>query len=268
LLEDGETTLAFDPTFTRPGVLNWLGLREFVPDPVAIDENLNALGLKRVDAVFVSHEHFDHVVDVPTIAHRFGAPLFGGESVERIARANESRFGWKDFRFKRVADRETIRIGKFSIKFFRRPHAAIFPRIDFHFLAGVVPEDFRFGFYQYYDGDVLCWLIEHPSGRVFVDQGAHLFDGAKSDIGAHIDYMLLGVSNKKSVEDWVGKYVGGFSPKLVLPLHFDFFFTAPDREKTRMLPGIEYDRIVEEARKISPATRLLMPKFGERIRLE
>lgn len=269
LLEDGETTLAFDPAFSRPGVMNWLGLQELLPDSAAIDENLRALGLKKVDAVFVSHEHFDHALDAPEVAHRFGATLYGGKSLERIARASEKRFGWKDFRYRAVADRETIQIGKFRIKFYWRTHAAIFPAIGFHFLPGAVPDGFNFGFYQYREGDVLCWLIEHPAGRIFVDQGSHLFEGARADLaGTQVDYMLLGVSNKKSVADFVEKYVVGFRPKLVLPLHFDFFFTAADREKTKMLPGIEYEKIVSESAKVSPGTRFYLPKFGERVSLD
>jgi L-ascorbate metabolism protein UlaG (beta-lactamase superfamily) len=268
LLDDGETTLSFDPIFTRPGPSNWLWGSELVPDSAAIEENLNYLGLKKVDAVFVSHEHFDHAVDAPTIAHRFGAPLYGGPSLERIATANAVRYGWKDLSFRPTGDRDVVQVGKFKIKFLRRAHAPIFPKIDFHFLAGEVPKDFHFGFYQYYDGDVWCWLIEHPAGRVFVDQGAHFFEGAKPELGDHVDYMLLGVANKKSVEDWVSKYIVGFRPKLVLPLHFDFFFTAPDRAHTKMLPGTQYDDIVDLAAKVSPKTRFRLPKFGESIFLD
>ncbi len=268
LLDDGETTLSFDPIFTRPGVLNWMGVKELTPDDDAITENLNALGVGKIDAIFVSHEHFDHVVDAADIAHRFGATLYGGPSLERIAIANAKRSGWNDLRFRKVEDREWITVGKFRIKFIRRDHAAIFPKIGFHFLSGPVPEDFHFGFYQYYDGEVWCWLVEHPSGRIYVDQGSNFFEGVKESIGSHIDTMFLGITNKKSVEDWVSKYIVQFTPKLVIPLHFDFFFGPVNREHMRRLPGTNYESLVSESAKVSPGTKFRMPKFGERITIE
>jgi L-ascorbate metabolism protein UlaG (beta-lactamase superfamily) len=267
ILDDGETKLWFDPIFTRPGVLQWLGVKELTPDSAAIRENLRYLGVKKVDAVFVSHEHFDHAVDASVIAHRLGATLYGGPSLERIAKANEQRFGWK-LHFQSVTDRQTVQVGKFRIKFFRRTHPAIFPKFGFHFLEGPVPKDFHFGFYQYDDGDVFCMLIDHPDGRIFFDQSANFFEGARADLGTHVDTMLLGIANKKSVADWVGKFIAGFHPKLVIPLHFDFFFTAPDRQHTKLLPGTEYDRLVSESAKISPRTRFRLPRFGESILIE
>ncbi len=264
LLDDGETTLAFDVTFTRPTPLNWLGLQELVPDFPAIDENVNALGLKKVDAIFVSHEHVDHAVDAAALGERFGATIYGGPSLKRIVDASRSRFTWPDLKYRSVADRETVTVGKFKIKFYRRTHAPIFPKIGFHFLAGEVPSDFHFGFYQYYDGDVWCWIIEHPAGRILVDQGSHFFEGLRSDLHGG-ETMFLGVANKASVEDFVTKYVAGFHPRLILPLHFDFFFAPPNREHTRFLPGIEYDRLVSESAKVSPETRWRLPKFGEPI---
>lgn len=264
LLDDGETTLAFDVTFTRPTVLHWAGLEKLYPDFPVIDENVNALGLKKVDAIFVSHEHVDHSVDAAALGARFGATVYGGPSLERIVKASRGKFGWPALKFRGVADRETVTVGKFKIKFFRRTHAAIFPKIGFHFLAGEVPSDFDFGFYQYHEGDVWCWTIEHPAGRILVDQGSHFFEGLRSDLRGG-EYMFLGVSNKESVEDFTTKYVAGFRPPLVLPLHFDFFFAAPNREETRMLPGIEYERLVSESAKVSPGTRWRLPKFGEPI---
>jgi len=265
-LDDGETTLAFDPVFSRPGLLQWLGLKEFAPDEAAIAENLRYLGLKKLDAIFVSHEHFDHAVDAAFIAHRTGATVYGGPSLERIVRANELRYGWS-VGWRSVADREWIQVGKFRLKFFRREHGPIFRALDFHFLKGAVPENFRFGFYQYEDGDVWCWLIEHPRARVYVDQGAQFFEGAAADLGPQVDNMLLGVANKISVDDYVSRFIARFHPKLAIPLHFDFFWTAPDREHTKMLPGIDYDEIVAESARVSPKTEWKFPKFGESIPL-
>lgn len=266
ILEDGETTLLFDPTFTRPGILNWMGLKRFSPDAETVTENLRFLKLKRASAVFVSHEHFDHSVDAAFVAHELGAQVYGGPSLQRVVRANEARFHWHA-PFRMTEDRGVVQVGKFRIHFYRRDHAAIFPAIHFRFLPGLVPEDFSFGFYQYREGEVWCYRIEHPEGKLFIDQGSHFFEGAAEEIRG-VDYMMAGVANKVSVADFVEKYVGRFNPKILIPLHFDLFFAAANRENTRFMPGVELDEIQSKITREHSKTRFILPKFGETLILK
>ncbi len=266
IIQDDETSLGFDLVFTRPGLAQWANFRKLQPIPSAIEENLAALQLAKLDALFVSHSHFDHVLDAPWIAHRFGARLFGGISIERIAMANAKRFGWSDLQFEPIVDRQTVTVGKFTIRGYKRTHAAIFPGIGFHFLGGEVLADFRFGFDQYRAGETWCYVIEHPEGKIFVDQGAQFFDGVAADLkGVH--FMAIGVSNKKSVEDWIARFVQPYLPKVLVPLHFDWFFSAPRRDATRMLPGTNLDELRRETARVSPETLFPVPKFGETIAL-
>ncbi len=284
ILEDGETTLLFDPIFTRPGLLHWVGLKPLIPDLAAIEDNLKFLGLSKADGIFVSHEHFDHAVDAPWLAHHFKAGLYGGPSLEKIMRANRELYGWpipkgvgaknsaeknlaQSVLFHSVADRADVTVGKFRIHFYRRDHAAIFPAINFHFLAGLVPENFQFGFYDYREGEVWCYRIEHPEGKIFIDQGSHFFEGAAEEVKG-VDFMFAGVSNKASVSDFFEKYVGLFSPKILVPLHFDFFFSKANRGETKFLPGIELDQIRARIERDAPKTRFVLPGFGERVLLK
>ncbi|HEX4246853.1 MAG TPA: MBL fold metallo-hydrolase, partial [Pseudonocardia sp.] len=58
---------------------------------VSTDESVVASALDRVradrvEAIFISHSHFDHAFDVASIALRTGATVFGSESTLNIAR--------------------------------------------------------------------------------------------------------------------------------------------------------------------------------------
>lgn len=267
ILEDGTSTLIFDPIFTRPGIWQWLGLKRLLPDTQVVHENLEALHLKKADAVFVSHEHFDHAVDAPLVSRILDARLYGGESLERIEKASQREFGWKLSLFQTVKDRETITVGKFKVQIFKRTHSAIFPKLNFHFLAGVVPVDFNFEFDQYREGDVYGYVIEHPDGKILVDQGSHFFEGAREALKG-VDYMLVGVSNKVSVADFIEKHVDGFHPKILIPLHFDFFFTQPNRKNTFYLPGTDLNEIREKIGSDHGLTRFIEPKWGVPIELK
>src|SRR5678815_3730267 len=40
--------------------------------------------IDRADAVLVGHTHFDHALDVPAIARRFGAKVYGSASLRHL----------------------------------------------------------------------------------------------------------------------------------------------------------------------------------------
>ena len=65
-------TLLVDPFFTRPGMVAVLTSRRVQPD-----ESLSARHAPHAHAVLVTHPHYDHLMDVPAIARRTGAPVYG-----------------------------------------------------------------------------------------------------------------------------------------------------------------------------------------------
>src|SRR5690606_37009101 len=66
------TTLLVDPYLTRPGVLRVASQRPLVPDLSLVERFVPA-----ADAVLVGHTHFDHALDVPLVAERFGCKAYG-----------------------------------------------------------------------------------------------------------------------------------------------------------------------------------------------
>lgn len=77
LIEDDRTRLMIDPYFSRPPGLLGLGFlyKKIAPDEAAVDQGLARAGVDQLDAVLVTHTHFDHVLDAGEVARRTGATL-------------------------------------------------------------------------------------------------------------------------------------------------------------------------------------------------
>src|SRR5438067_10584651 len=78
--------LLVDPYFTRAALLGIALNRPLMPDNLRIEAGLRHVSAS-VDAVFITHAHFDHLLDVPQIVRRTGARLFSGATAIRLADA-------------------------------------------------------------------------------------------------------------------------------------------------------------------------------------
>ena len=73
------STIFIDPYLSRVPLRSLLLRRATLPDPVALDRFVRAPG--EVAGVLVGHTHFDHAVDAPAIARRFGCRAYGSDSL-------------------------------------------------------------------------------------------------------------------------------------------------------------------------------------------
>ncbi|MBU0513215.1 MAG: MBL fold metallo-hydrolase, partial [Proteobacteria bacterium] len=88
VLSDGSTRLMIDPNLTRPsGMLGpGLFLKKIAPDLGLIDRWLARAGADRLDAVLLTHTHFDHALDAAAVAAKTGAMLLGSASAANVGR--------------------------------------------------------------------------------------------------------------------------------------------------------------------------------------
>src|ERR1043166_3402615 len=73
------TVVWIDPYVTRLSLRDLVARRVVAPSQRAI-----AAWIDRADAVLVGHTHFDHALDVPAIARRFGATVYGSSSLAQL----------------------------------------------------------------------------------------------------------------------------------------------------------------------------------------
>jgi L-ascorbate metabolism protein UlaG (beta-lactamase superfamily) len=259
LLDDGETKILFDPMFTRASFLHWMNLKKLPSDEKLVKAELDKLGLKKIDAVFASHSHFDHVIDAPIISKLTGAIFYVDQSSERVAKAYKNPL----IRTERITALRAITVGKFRITPVVRSHSPI--KFGYHFLPGEVASDFNFGMYDYHVGDTWFYYITHDEGKILLDQGSAPFlDKAKS-LTDSVDVLIQGVANRKDDEMVIEGYPKLLKPKIFIPTHFDNFFFSFNPQGDSELPGIHLERILSGMKVAYPEMKVIRPKYGEKI---
>lgn len=211
---------------------------------------------ERVDAILVGHSHYDHLLDTPVIARRFGATIFGSASTLAVAKAA----GVEADRLELVPpEGRSAKIGDIEISFIPSLHGRIFlGRVPFpgEMKNGRGP---RYAWHYRMGGAFGIWLS--AGGRSIYHNGsADLVDAELVDRTA--DVLLVGLAGRRSTRDYLGRLGGTLAPQLVLPTHHDAFF-GPLELGERLLPGIDLDGFFGEMSHVSPRARIVTPLYRD-----
>jgi L-ascorbate metabolism protein UlaG (beta-lactamase superfamily) len=219
LFDDGETAFVTDGFFSRPGKLrSAFGALE--PDAAAIDRALQRTGVKSLAAVIPLHSHYDHALDAPLVARKTGALLVGSASTANIGRGQ----GLPEDRILTIADRETMTLGKFTLRFFRSAHvpstAPIAGDVDAPLTVPAAASAFREGG---------CWtlLVTRGDRSVLVQSSAGFVDGALRGVHADVVYLGVGLLGKQDAayrERYWNALVRDTGAQRVIPIHWDDFW--------------------------------------------
>ncbi|HEY5708939.1 MAG TPA: MBL fold metallo-hydrolase [Solirubrobacterales bacterium] len=209
-------TLFIDPYLSRVPFGDILRRRPTLPDPAALDRFVHAPG--KVAGVLVGHTHFDHAVDAPAIARRFGCKAYGSDSLVTLMGLHglaEQAVSVEPYR--------TYELGPFEVGFTPSVHSKLL-------LGLAVP----------YDGDLTCehldalspsayrcgqvWGISiRVAGIRFYHQGsANLIDEAVRERG--VDVFLAGVAGRNFTRRYWQRILPLLEPRTVVPTHYDNFF--------------------------------------------
>ena len=101
LLEASDSTILIDPYFSRIALAPVASNSPIKPNIIRINSGMNRLA-KRIDAILVTHGHFDHLLDVPEIARshqgvrcRLADELLFVPSRRRTRLEDSSGPGWR-----------------------------------------------------------------------------------------------------------------------------------------------------------------------------
>jgi L-ascorbate metabolism protein UlaG (beta-lactamase superfamily) len=209
-------TLYIDPYLSRVPFSELLRRRAALPDPAALDRFVRAPG--EVVGVLVGHTHFDHAVDAPAIARRFGCKAYGSDSLVNLMALH----GLAE-RAVEVAPYRTYELGPFEVSFTPSVHSKLL-------LGLAVP----------YDGDLTCEHLDALSpaayrcGQVWGISievaGAHLYHQGSANLideairARDVDVFLAGIAGRSFTEDYWRRIIPRLDPKVVVPTHYDNFF--------------------------------------------
>ena len=82
VIEKRTTKLIIDPHFYRPGAMHMLS--KIGPNIERVADGFCALQITKLDAVLLTHIHYDHAMDVPEILHQVGGTLYGSTSAMNL----------------------------------------------------------------------------------------------------------------------------------------------------------------------------------------
>lgn len=261
VIDDGKTHILFDPAWTRPKLKHIFNIEEFRSDETLVKSVLQKNFIERLDAVFASHSHFDHVMDAPIVSKLSGAVFYVDESSERIA----SAYNDKKIRTIRIFPSQEIRVGDFVITPLPRAHSKLLHMFDY--LPGHVPKDSNLSFWNYHAGDTWFYLIRHPEITILLDQGSEPNLETLKPHTEIVDVLIQGIANRKSDNTIIDGYVKSLKPRQFIPVHFDNFFADFSEGNEGLLPGIRLEELLVKMRKARPAMSVDRPLYGKPIQL-
>jgi L-ascorbate metabolism protein UlaG (beta-lactamase superfamily) len=230
-LTDGTTGIFIDAFLTRPS-LSTLEHEPIKPDIDLIKKTLERGAVKRLDALFVAHSHYDHVMDSPEVIKLLGGKLYGSPSTLNVGKGA----GLPDASMQTIDDNSHHAIGAFHVRVLQGEHSPgniAVGTIDAPLKAPANVLDYR-------DGGCYSFYISHPSGSVLIHPSANFVAGKFVGLKPYVLYLgvgMLGAQSRQFQDDYWRHTVEATQPKLILPVHWDHF-GLPLSEPLRPLPEV------------------------------
>jgi len=212
---DGHALLV-DPYFSRVDLLSIALASRLQPDVPRIAEGMRHLAPK-ADAILVTHGHFDHLLDVPTVMSRTHARLIASPLAVDLAKRAGGSSG------DAVTVGDARRIGPWKIRVLPATHDRLFGKVPFdqHDMHGSGPPQRPA---DWICGEPLAFLIEVGGQRIYIDSG-----GTPAQLPPHerVDLAILGMALPDSRARLPGA-LERLQARYFLPSHQDNFFRPLD----------------------------------------
>jgi len=247
------TVVWIDPYVTRLALGDLLR-RRVVPSSAAAVERW----IDRADAVLVGHTHFDHALDVPAIARRFGCPVYGSTSSQALMALHGLAA-----QAVVVEPHRRYEIGPFRVHFVPSIHSKLQLGLAIPYSGEITCEHVDAMTPQAYRcGQVWGVCIEVAGVRFYHQGSADLIEDEIRDKG--VDVFLCGISGRRFTERYVERIVRRLEPKMIVPTHYDDFFQPLDAP-SRFSFNVNLTEFADEVHRVSRLVPLHTLDVGTRI---
>ncbi len=214
-------SLFVDPYVSRVPLRALLLKRTALPDDGLVERFVHAPG--PVAGVLVGHTHFDHAIDAPAIARRYGAKAYGSESLAHLMRLHGLGHLAVD-----VLAHKRYELGPFVVRFVPSRHSKLlFGRripmdgeLTCDHVHGLSPGAYRCG-------QVWGIRIDVAGVSLYHQGSADLDDDELRDEA--VDVFLAGVAGRSFTPRYWERILPRLDPRVVVPTHYDDFFAPLGR---------------------------------------
>lgn len=242
-----------DPYVTRLSLRDLLARRVVRPSEQAI-----AAWIDRADAVLVGHTHFDHALDVPAIARRFGCPVYGSTSLAHLMALHGGAA-----QAVVVEPHRDYEVGPFRFHFVPSLHARLQLGVGVPYAGELTCEHVdALSPQRYRCGQVWGIHVEVAGMRIYHQGSADLIDDEIRDRG--VDLFLCGIAGRRFTPRYVERILRALQPAQIIPTHHDDFFRPLDAAP-RFSLNVNLTGFAEEVRRVSRDVPVATLAVGARI---
>jgi L-ascorbate metabolism protein UlaG (beta-lactamase superfamily) len=240
--------LLVDPYFSRVDLWSVALGSRIQPDLARVSDGVRRLAPK-VDAILVTHGHFDHLLDVPIVLSNTHARLIASASnidlVKRVGVSSSDAVTAGDVR----------RIGPWTIRVLPATHDRLFGKVPFDQNAprGSGPPQRAA---DWICGEPLAFLIEINGQRIYIDSGG---TPAQLPPDEHVDLAILGVALSDS-RARLSAALQRLQPRYILPSHQDNFF-RPIKDGFQFGPLTDFARVQRDCARQNYGRLIMLDYF-------
>lgn len=239
LKSDNNAVLLIDPYLRRPAAAR-------PHSPVSLGD------ISRADAILVTHGHFDHASDVPTLANRLGTPVYASAKVCQTL----AERGTQPSHLNILAPATSIQVGNWKVKALAARHI----RFDLALVLRTLPRLIPYLkplwplLAKWPPGQVLGFHITAPDLTLVHFGSANWVEGSLEY--QHPDVALIPFQGRTDIAKVAALMVKLLRPRHVVPHHWDDF-CPPISQHIPLFP------LAKEISQTRPAPQLHLPEIGQ-----
>lgn len=225
LFDDGETQILIDGFFSRPSLYQVL-FQKIQSQPELIRQMIQQQHLQRTQAIFVTHSHYDHALDIGELARQLPhTKIIGSNSSLNIARGGQVT----EQQLIQAQPLHALSFGEFKATAIASQHTP--PTAVNNDLGEEISQPLQLParFSQFKEGHSFDYLIEHQGHKILVKASTGAVPDQLKNL--KVDTLFLGIAqlsrqSKEFQQNYLDQTLRTLKPKVVIPIHWDNFFQA------------------------------------------